>query len=230
LLALNVQPTRHLERRYSILLTLLGESVVDVLHEVVLLFDQALSGRETAAQTRLTEALAEPARSGEDRQALLDEILVITLDPEIADEDVGALVREQIGMERLRAAWAARRERLPRDHGHLGMLHDSMSYVRQFAPPVLAAVRFAGDPGTEALMAAIMVLCQLYATGTRKVPADAPTEFVPVRWHGYPRTAADAGDLTSYRHYWELWLLLLGLDRLMRGGVATQPGGCSLRR
>jgi hypothetical protein len=31
------------------LLTLLAESMVDVLDEVVLLFDQALSGRESAA-------------------------------------------------------------------------------------------------------------------------------------------------------------------------------------
>jgi hypothetical protein len=159
---------REPERRYPILLTLLAESVVDVLDEVVLLFDQALSGRESNARTRLTEELAERARSGEDRQALLDEILAIALDPEIADADVGGLVRTRIGMERMRAAWAARRERLPRDHGHLAMLHESMSYVRQFAPPVLGAVRFAGGPGTEALMAAIAVLCELYATGTRK--------------------------------------------------------------
>jgi hypothetical protein len=69
------------------------------------------------------------------------------------------------------------------------MLHESMSYVRQFAPHVLAAVRFAGGPGTEELIAAIGVLCELYATGTRKVPSDTPTGFVPVRWAGYrPRS------------------------------------------
>jgi hypothetical protein len=128
---------REPERRYPILLTLLAESVVDVLDEVVPLFDQALSGRESNARTRLTEELAERARSGEDRQALLDEILAITLDLDIPDKDVGGLVRTRIGMERMRAAWAARRARLPRDHGHLAMLHESMSYVRQFAPPVL---------------------------------------------------------------------------------------------
>lgn len=53
---------------------------------------QALSGRESAARTRLTEELAERARSGENRQALLDEILVIALDLAIADADVGGLV------------------------------------------------------------------------------------------------------------------------------------------
>jgi hypothetical protein len=165
---LTVLTVREPERRYPILLTLLAESVVDVLDEVVLLFDQALSGRESNARTRLTEELAERARSGEDRQALLDEILAITLDLDIPDKDVGGLVRTRIGMERMRAAWAARRARLPRDHGHLAMLHGSMSYVRQFAPPVLDAVRFAGGPGTEALMGAIGVLCELYATAPAK--------------------------------------------------------------
>jgi hypothetical protein len=62
---------REPERRYPILLTLLAESVVDVLDEVVLLFHQALSGHESAARTRLTEELTERARVGEDRQALL---------------------------------------------------------------------------------------------------------------------------------------------------------------
>jgi hypothetical protein len=214
---------REPERRYPILLTLLAESVVDVLDEVVLLFDQALSGRESNARTRLTEELAERARSGEDRQALLDEILAITLDLDIPDKDVGGLVRTRIGMERMRAAWAARRARLPRDHGHLAMLHESMSYVRQFAPPVLDAVRFAGGPGTEALMGAIGVLCELYATGTRKVTPEATTEFVPVRWRGYLQTATDAGDVTAYRHYWELCVLLSLRDGLRSGDVFV-PG------
>ena len=71
-------------RRYPILLTLIAQSAVDVLDESLLLFDQALSGRESAARARLTEVLAERARGGEDRQALLDDILKIVLDPDVA--------------------------------------------------------------------------------------------------------------------------------------------------
>ena len=120
-------------RRYPILLTLITQSAVDVLDESLLLFDQALSGRESAARARLTEVLAERARGGEHRQALLDDILKIVLDPEIGDDQVGARLREDIGHERMRAAWEARRERLPRDHGHLAMMDASMAYLRQFS-------------------------------------------------------------------------------------------------
>ena len=107
--------------------------------ETLLLFDQALSARESAAKAKLTEVLAERARGGEGRQALLDDILRIVLDPAVADEQVGTRLREGVGLDRMRGAWETRRERLPRDHGHLAMLDASMAYLRQFVPDVLAA-------------------------------------------------------------------------------------------
>jgi hypothetical protein len=48
------------------------------------------------------------------------------LDPVVGDEQVGPLLRSRIGMERMRAAWAAKEERPPRDHGHLTMMDASM--------------------------------------------------------------------------------------------------------
>lgn len=54
-----------------------------MLDESLLLFGQALPGRESAGRARLTEALTERACSGENRRSLLDEILKIVLDPEI---------------------------------------------------------------------------------------------------------------------------------------------------
>lgn len=68
---------REPERRYPILLTLLAQSATDVLDEVVQLFDQAISARESKAERRMRDALAERGRSGEDRQALLDDLLTI---------------------------------------------------------------------------------------------------------------------------------------------------------
>ncbi|WP_349877130.1 Tn3 family transposase [Micromonospora sp. HUAS YX12] len=214
---------REPERRYPILLTLLAQSAVDVLDETLLLFDQAVSGRESAARQKVVEALAERAKGGENRQALLDEILTIVLDLGVGDEQIGGLLRGRIGMKRMRAAWTERRERLPRDHGHLAMMHASMTYLRQFAPAVLAAVRFAGGPGTEQLLQAVAVLAELYATGTRKVPAGAPVGFVPTRWAGYLAAAAEAGNVTEYRHYWEI-AVLIGLRDGLRSGDIFVPG------
>ncbi len=210
-------------RRYPILLTLLGQSAVDVLDEVLLLFDQAVSGRESAAKQKVTEALAERAKGGENRQALLDEIVTIVLDPAIGDEQIGPLLRTNIGMDRMRAAWAEKRERLPRDHGHLAMMDASMTYLRQFAPAVLRAVRFAGGPGTDEPLAAVSMLAELYATGARKVPGGAPVGFVPTKWAGYLAAAAEVGDATAYRRYWAI-AVLVGLRDVLRSGDVFVPG------
>ena len=213
---------REPERRYPILLTVLAQSAVDVLDEVLLLFDQAISARETVARQKMTEALAARARAGEERQALLDELLAVLLDVDLPDGQVGERLRG-LGLDRLRAAHAARQPRLPRDHGHLAMLDASLAYLRQFAPQVLAAVRFDGGTDARELLDAVGVLAGLYASGGRKVPDDAPAGFVPARWAGYLERARKDGNATAYRHYWEL-CVLLGLRDGLRCGDVFVPG------
>jgi hypothetical protein len=161
--------------------------------------------------------------AGKDRQALLDDILKIVLDLKVADDQVGARLRGEIGHERMRAAWQARREPLPRDHGHLAMMDASMAYLRQFVPDVLAAVRFAGGPGMDDLLQAVTILAGLYATRARKVPDGAPGGFVPARWAGYLEKAAKDGDVTACRHYCELCALMALRDGLRSGDVHV-PG------
>ncbi|WAX79575.1 Tn3 family transposase [Streptomyces sp. KMM 9044] len=214
---------REPNRRHPILLTLLAQSAVDVLDCVVQLFDQTLSGSESRARFKLRDALAERARLSEDRLTLLDEILPVLADTGIPDEDVGTLLREKIGMDRIRTAHAGAAVRLPRDHGHLRLLEGSYTYIRQFAPKVLEAVRFAGGTEAKPLIEALEILRELNATGTRNVPHGAPTLFVPARWQGYLDEAAAKGDATAYRHYWELCTLLALRDGLRSGDVYV-PG------
>jgi hypothetical protein len=54
-------------RRYPILLALVAQSAVDQLDEVIALFDQAVSARESHAKAKMDEALAERAKKGEAR-------------------------------------------------------------------------------------------------------------------------------------------------------------------
>ncbi|GAB2719059.1 Tn3 family transposase [Arthrobacter bambusae] len=212
------------QRRYPILLTMLAQSATDVLDEVVQLFDQAISARESKAERKMRDALAERGRTGEDRQALLDDLLAIITDPAVPDEQIGGLIRgDRIGWPRLRSAMAQAVPRLPRDHGHLTALDGSYGYLRQFTPHVLAAVTFAGGTAAAGLLDAVEILRGLNATGARRVPADAPTGFVPARWRGYLETAATSGNTSDYRHYWELCTLLALRDGLRTGDVFV-PG------
>lgn len=212
------------QRRYPILLTVLAQSATDVLDEVVALFDQAISAKFGQAERRMQQQLAERGKSGEDRQALLDDLLAIVTDPQIADEEIGGLIRgEKIGWDRLRAAIAQAQPRLPRDHGHLAALDLSYNYLRQFTPAVLSAVPFAGGTAATELLIAVAMLRELNATGRRKVFDEAPTGFVPTKWRGYLDQARKSGSVTAYRHYWEL-CVLLGLRDGLRSGDVFVPG------
>nr|WP_245665009.1 hypothetical protein [Nocardia sienata] len=168
----------------------------------------------------------------------MDDLLAILTDPAVADEDIGALIRgEKIGWERLRAAIAQAKPRLPRDHGHLAALDSSYNYLRQFTPAVLATVGFAGGTAASELLIAVAMLRELNATGRRKVFDEAPTGFVPTKWRGYLEQARKSGSATAYRHYWELCVLLGVRDGLRSGDVfvpgyaamPTRPPTCSRR-
>jgi hypothetical protein len=160
---------REPNRRQPILLTLLAQSAVDVLDSVVQLFDQTLSGAGSRARIKLRDELAERAKLSEDRLALLEVILPVPADAGIPDEAVGTLLRGKIGMSRLRSALAGVTVRLPRDHGHLRLLDGSYTYIRQFAPKVLEAVRFSGGTDAKPLIESLEILRELNATGTRSV-------------------------------------------------------------
>lgn len=159
-------------------------------------------------------ARGRPGKTGED---LLDEILDIVLDPDVDDEQVGPVLRERIGLDRMRAARAARKQRLPRDHGHLAMLDASMSYLRQFAPNVLAVVRFAGGSGTRDLLEVITILAGLYVNGARKVPRRCPDRV----------RAGPVGQLPGHRDRRRRRHRLPGLPALLGAvradGVAGRP-------
>ena len=214
---------RREERRYPILLALVAQSAVDQLDEVIALFDQAVSARESRARTRTDEELVERAKKGESRQLLMDVILPVLADPSVPDEQVGGLLRERIGMSVLRDVVAGAWKPLARDHGRLSALDSSYSYLRQFTPGVLAAVDFTGGPGAADLMVAVAILKSLNASGGRKVPADAPASFVPARYADYLEKARKAGDDTAFRHYWEL-CVILGLRDGLRSGDIFVPG------
>ena len=65
---------REPHRRYPIVLTLLAQSTVDVLDEVVQLFDQAVSDRGSKARSQLKERLAQRAKRAEDKPAFIVDI------------------------------------------------------------------------------------------------------------------------------------------------------------
>jgi len=158
------------EKRFPVLLATVAECAVEVLDEIVQMFDQAISGTESRARRKLDELLAARAKTSERKLDLLEEILEVATDEAIADDEVGGRLRRGIGMDRLRAARRDPKDRLQRDHGHLALIDASFTYLREFAPHVIAALDFEASPDAASLLAAVSVLREMYAKGTRRCP------------------------------------------------------------
>lgn len=213
---------REPHQRYPILLNSVVQLAVELLDEVIALFDQVISARESRAKVKVDEALAERAKEGEGRQQLLNQILSVLADPGIPDTKVGGLLRDQIGRQELQDVHADGWSDLPRDHGRLKALEASHSYLRQFTPKVLAAIDFRGGPGMSQLLDAVAVLKELNRAGDINVPESAPVGFVPKRFASYLDQTLSDGDEVAHRHYWEL-CVLLGLRDGLRSGDVYVP-------
>ncbi|MFV0306681.1 MAG: Tn3 family transposase [Desertimonas sp.] len=209
-------------RRYPMLACMVSEAVTGVIDETLGLFDRLLGERDTAARAAMTARLAERALRTEQRQRLLDEVLGLALDDEIATDQLGALIREGIGRSRLQAAWEARPQQLHSDHGHLDALAADLGGIRRIAQPVLATVEFRGGPGAADLLEAVEVLAGLYRSRKQHVPVDAPVSFVPARWASYLHAAVIAGDRSRYRRVWEVCVVFGLRDRLRSGDVYVE--------
>ena len=117
------------------------------------------------------------------RSGLFGQIGRIVLDPTVADKQVRAAIYRQTTRETLREA-VERTEALSRrgdDHG-FGFLADRYNYLRQFTPQFLAAFAFRSNRAGGPILEAVASLRDLNTRRQRKLPSDAPVQFVPARW------------------------------------------------
>jgi hypothetical protein len=70
----------------------------------------------------------------------------------------------------------------PEDFDFLYRLGESYPTLRRYAPEFLEVLRFRAAPVAEGVLEAIGVLRRMYAENARKVPADAPIDFIRKRW------------------------------------------------
>jgi hypothetical protein len=85
------------DRRHPILLATLAETAVEILDELVSLFDQALAVADSRARHQIAERLLAQAHAETERDQLLDNLLDVLADPDVADEAVGGLLRRRLG-------------------------------------------------------------------------------------------------------------------------------------
>lgn len=214
------------ERRYPILLALLAQLHEEVLDELVELFDRLLYNISSRTDRRLTEIEQEIACLAGDKIKLLQALVKILLDPTVSDEDLRTAVYKLMPEAKLRLTFdECERINEPLDENYFKLIGTRYCYLRQFIPTFLNALPLNGNAATAGLRKAIEILREMDESGKRRVPDDAPFDFVSSKkWLKY---IFDDNDRIN-RKYYEL-CVLFELRAKLRSGDIWVEGSRRLR-
>jgi TnpA family transposase len=144
----------------------------------------------------------------------------IVLDPEIPDEQVRPRIFEAVPQAQLQAVQdESGTKARPEDGQAFDLLDHHYSFLRQFLPDLLSALDFTGTSAARPVLRAIEALKRMDAEGRRRLPADAPRDFLPDEW----RQAIDAAKAHTAKHLWELGLAKQ-MRKLLRSSDLSVPG------
>ncbi len=192
------------ERCYPVLLAFLHQSLIDLIDEAVDLFDRNLAEAYSRAGRELDEFRISVAKATNEKVNLFQTIGAIILDPTVEDARLRSSIYQKIAPEKLRVAVdECEQITRPLDDSYFDLLGTRYSNIRQFAPQFLETFEWRARDEDEPLLEAIAILQELNAAGLRKVPDDAPCEFIPKKWLQY----ALQEDGQYSRRYYELCLL-----------------------
>lgn len=204
------------ENRYPILLAFIYQSLIETTDEAIDLFDRYLEIAYSRAGRELDEFRRSVAKSTNEKVMFFQTVGSILINDEIPDTQIRELVYQLIPPEHLRYALEECEQIMrPLDDSYFDMLATRYSNLRQFAPHFLETFDWrSGDERSE-LTDAIEIMRQLNATGQRKIPDDAPADFIPKKWEPYVITEESEFN----RRYYELCLLWQMREALRAGNL-----------
>jgi TnpA family transposase len=195
------------QRRYPILLAFLRQSLVDIIDELIELFDCCLWDTYTKAKRENQEFRLSLAKTTNEKLILFQQIGRILLDKTISDFHLRLTIYSKIPEEELRASIEECDQLIrPLDDQSSDYFASRYSDIREFAPKFLDALKFQSNKADDPLIKALELIKTLNATRKRKVPEDAPLAFISQSWLDY---VLDEKDRIVRRYYelsalWEL--------------------------
>jgi hypothetical protein len=207
-------------RRRAALVCFLWQSYRDAVDQAVDMFDKLLVRAQTQAQNELDQQLSRQRQTIQVSLAALRSLSRIILDDSIPDGELRARLFAEVPREELTTCTEATGEwvvgkRSDPFHG-IVRRHGTL---RKFSPAFLGTLNFIQDAEGEptACLRALEMLKELNADGRRKLPANAPIDFVSQRL----RPIVGKGDEID-RRAWECALLVKLHDELKAGNLSVR--------
>ena len=167
--------------RYTALICFLKQLYLDTIDHIIDMYNKLILKVYNRADMQMDEAVRKKRKYFKDGHALFNIIAGIILDNTIEDAKLREIIFNQVNRKVLEQHLLNSQEWLTGKFSHLfHLVVDRFSYLRQFSPALIAHLKFEAK-GERAihLLKAIELLHELNQQQRRKLPDDAPIDFIP---------------------------------------------------
>ncbi len=206
------------QRRYATLVVLALEGMATIIDEIIDLHDRIIGKLFNAAKNKHQQQFHESGKAINDKVRLYGHIGQALLQAKRNGSDAFAAIESVISWDAFtESITEAQKLVQPNDFDFLHRIGESYATLRRYAPEFLNVLKLRAAPTAKGILDAIEVLRAMNADNVRRVPANAPTEFIKKRWEKLVITK-DGID----RRYYELCALSEMKNAVRSGDIWVQ--------
>lgn len=206
------------QRRYATLVALAVEGMATVTDEIIDLHDRILGKLFNAAKNKHQQQFQASGKAINAKVRLFGRIGQALIEAKQSGGDPFVAIEAVMSWDAFAESVSeAQNLAQPEDFDFLHRIGESYATLRRYAPEFLDVLKLRAAPAAKNALDAIEVLRGMNADNTRKVPADAPTDFIKPRWQKLVMT-----DTGIDRRYYELRALSELKNALRSGDIWVQ--------
>ncbi len=206
------------QRRRATLVALAIEGMATVTDEIIDLHDRILGKMFNAAKNKHQQQFQASGKAINAQVRLFGHIGQALIEAKQAGRDPFAAIEAVISWDAFaESVTEAQKLAQPDDFDFLHHIGESYATLRRYAPEFLSVFKLRAAPAAKDVLDAIEVLRGMNRDNARKVPADAPTDFIKPRWQKLVMT-----DTGIDRRYYELCALSEMKNALRSGDIWVQ--------
>ncbi|HEM8770682.1 TPA: DUF4158 domain-containing protein, partial [Enterobacter hormaechei] len=200
------------------LLKIAREGMATVTDEIIDLHDRILGKLFNAAKNKHQQQFQASGKAINAKVRLFGRIGQALIEAKQAGRDPFAAIEAVMSWDAFaESVTEAQRLAQPEDFDFLHRIGESYATLRRYAPEFLDVLKLRAAPAAKDVLDAIEVLRSMNSDNARKVPTDAPTEFIKPRWQKLVMT-----DTGIDRRYYELCALSELKNALRSGDIWVQ--------
>jgi TnpA family transposase len=202
-------------RRYPILICFLKQSLYNFTDDLIEMVDQRLWELYNQAKRNFDSDRLMASKTIDEKLKTLQDIGQILLDGDIEDNSVRVKTFEYITPDELKVSLKETKQLIrPENDAYVDYFGKSYNRVRRFSSKLLATLKFQVRGNDSGLLTALDLVHEIHLGRRRKLPDDAPTEFIPESWQPYVQSGQKID-----RCYYELAALWLLRQKLRSGDI-----------